>query len=73
MGGAGAVLASSVPLLAQSGSPAAVAVTVDPETRLGQLAPMGLGFSTEKHLVGIGDFYVSANTDFTGLCRQLGP
>jgi hypothetical protein len=67
--GVSAVAASALPLQGQ----ATVRVVVDPQAPLGKLPRFGLGFSTEKHLIGIGDFYVPENRDFSGLCRRLGP
>lgn len=51
----------------------AVRLLVQPAEQIGRLPSRALGFSTEKNTLIGGSFYVPANTDFSAICRQLGP
>lgn len=50
-----------------------VRLAVQPGVRMGRLQPNSLGFSTEKNTLANGSFYVSANRDFSEICKLLGP
>lgn len=72
---AGMVLGSLVlpkGITAQADPPTAK-VVVDASASIGDLPAFGLGFSMEKHLIGVGDQFTARNTDLAGCCRRLGP
>lgn len=48
-------------------------VVVDASATIGDLPAFGLGFSMEKHLIGVGDQFTEQNTGLAGCCRRLAP